>query len=420
MIGQSVLAGGVRVITESMPHLRSATVGIWADVGSASERPAQRGISHMVEHMLFKGTPRRTARAIAETMDSVGGNMNAFTDKETTCYYATVIDRHVPLAIDVLGDMFVHSLFDPDELSKEQRVVIEEIRMYDDSPEEMIGDLFARTMWSNSHLGEPTIGYEETVTTFKPDDLRGWMRERYAPTTVLVTAAGNVEHDAVCGMVERAFAGYTGTAIPPLPDRPKLTPSLVVKKKDVEQAYVMFGTLGLGMRDDDRYALSILDTILGGGMSSRLFQEVREKRGLAYSVYSFQHAYREAGIFGVSAGTAPERVQECVDVIVDQWDQMMVDGVNETELHLSKEYLKGSLTLSLESSASRMMRLGRSEFTFGHQFATEEIEASIDAVTTEDVARLARTLLASDRRGLVVLGPLEPEDVRFDAPRLLA
>jgi len=418
VIRQTTLPSGVRVLTESMPQLRSATIGIWADVGSASERPAQRGISHMVEHMLFKGTPRRTARAIAEAMDSVGGNMNAFTDKETTCYYATVIDRHVGLAIDVLGDMFVNSLFDPAELSKEQRVVVEEIRMYDDSPDEEIADLFARTMWSNSHLGEPTIGYENTVTALRSDDLRGWMRERYAASTVLIAAAGNVDHDAVCAMVKKAFDGYTGSAIAPVPDRPKLTPAFVVKKKDVEQAYVMFGTLGLGMRDDDRYALSVLDSILGGGMSSRLFQEVREKRGLAYSVYSFQQAYREAGIFGVSAGVAPDRIQECIDVIVDQWDQMMMDGVNETELHLAKDYLKGSLTLSLESSASRMMRLGRSEFTFGRQFSTEEIEENIDAVTTEDVARLAHTLLASDQRGLCVLGPLDADRIQFDAKRI--
>ncbi len=390
-----------------MPAVRSVALGIWADVGSASERPQQRGISHLIEHMLFKGTERRTAREIAETMDGVGGNLNAFTDKEATCYYAKVIDRHVPLALDVLSDMFRNSLFDGAELQKEQRVVLEEIRMYDDAPDDVLADLFVRTMWSGSELGEPTIGFAETVSALVPDDLRAHMKARYAPDTVIVTAAGNVDHDAFAELCAHAFDGFAGSAQSPIPDRPRATPSKVVRSKDTEQAYVMLGAGGLSIRDERRFTLSVLDTVLGGGMSSRLFQEVREKRGLAYSVFSFHQGYREAGLFGISAGTSPGSVQECVDVCVDQLARMADHGPTDAEVALAREHLKGSLTLSLESSSSRMMRLGRGEFNLGRHVTTSELEAAIDAVTRDDVHALATELFAPERLGLCVLGPLD-------------
>jgi predicted Zn-dependent peptidase len=413
MYRKSTLANGVRVITESMPHVRSASLGIWADVGSAAEPPPKRGISHLVEHMLFKGTERRSAREIAETMDGVGGNLNAFTDKEATCYYAKVIDHHVPLAIDVLADMFLHSTFAPAELAKEQKVVLEEIRMYDDSPDEMIHDLFTSAMWRGSNLGEPTIGYAETVSALTSDDLRAHLRARYAPNTVVFAAAGNVDHDTTVALVEAALAGFGGTCIAPVPERPTLTPATLAKVKDTEQAYVVLGTRGLSVRDERRYALSVLDTILGGGMSSRLFQEVREKRGLAYSVYSFQQGYRDAGLFGVSAGTAPESVQECVDVIVAELARMAEDGPADSEVELAKEHIKGSLTLSLESSSSRMIRLGRNEFNFERQLRIEEIEAEVDAVTSESVWGLATELLRPESLGLCVLGPVGESEIRW-------
>ena len=390
-----------------MPAVRSATLGIWADVGSASERPAKRGISHLIEHMLFKGTERRSAREIAESMDGVGANLNAFTDKETTCYYAKVIDRHVPLAIDVLGDMFLHSTFDPAEIAKEQKVVLEEIKMYDDSPDELIHDLFIRTMWSGSDLGEPTIGYAETVSSLTRDDLREHIRARYAPNTVVVAAAGNIVHERVVELFAEAFEGYAGKCDPPVPEHPRLTSSTVFKHKDTEQAYVVLGTRGLSLRDERRYALSVLDTILGGGMSSRLFQEVREKRGLVYSVYSFQQSYREAGLFAVSAGTSPKNVQECVDVVSEELRKAVDHGVSDAELSLAKEHIKGSLTLSLESTSSRMIRLGRGEFTHGYHLTTEEIESKVDAVTCEQVLSLAHELLAPANLGLCVLGPVD-------------
>ncbi|MGP6156823.1 MAG: M16 family metallopeptidase [Vulcanimicrobiaceae bacterium] len=420
MYRKSTLPNGIRIITESMPHVRSASLGVWADIGSAAERPEQRGISHLIEHMLFKGTERRSAREIAEVMDGVGGNLNAFTDKEVTCYYAKVVDNHIALAVDVLADMFLHSVFEPAELAKEQKVVLEEIRMYDDSPDEMIHDLFVSTMWNGSNLGDPTIGFSETVSALTGDDLRAHLGARYAPNTVVFAAAGHVEHDAIVRLVQEAFSVFSGVAELPVPERPRLTPALLVKRKDTEQAYVVVGALGLSARDERRYTLSVLDTVLGGGMSSRLFQEVREKRGLAYSVYSYQQGYRDAGLFGISAGTAPGNVQECVDVVFDQLAKIAELGPSDAEIALAKEHLKGSMTLSLESSSSRMIRLGRSEFNFGRLFGIEEVEARVDAVTRDEVQRLAGELFAPQNLGLCVLGPLDETDIRWQRSEAVA
>jgi len=411
MYRATTLPNGVRVLTEGMPAIRSATVGVWADVGSAAERPRERGISHVVEHMLFKGTSHRSAREIAETMDGIGGNLNAFTDKESTCYYAKVMDRHLPLALEVLGDMFLHSTFDPDELAKEQKVILEEIKMYEDSPDELIHDLFIQTMWAGANLGDPTIGFAETVATVTPDDLRAHMRNHYAPNSVIVAAAGNVDHDAFVADVEANFAGFAGACALPVPEAPATTPNALFRHKESEQAHLVLGTRGLSAVDERRYALSVLDTILGGGMSSRLFQEIREKLGLVYSVYTFQASYRAAGLFGVYAGASAANVQKCVDVIGEQFAAVRDRGVTEAELHLAKEHMKGSLTLSLESSSSRMIRLGRNEFAFGRQISTEEIEARVDAVTLDEVRGIAGELFAPENLGLCVLGPVDGTEI---------
>jgi predicted Zn-dependent peptidase len=413
MYKKTILANGLRVLTETMPGFRSATVGIWADVGSASEPHERRGISHLVEHMLFKGTPRRSARQIAETMDGVGGNLNAFTDKETTCYYAKVIDRHLPLALDVLTDMFLHSTFDPGELDKEQKVILEEIKMYEDAPDELIHDIFLQTMWGGSNLGEPTIGFAETVVAVTPDDLRSHMRSHYAPNSVIVAAAGNVDHDRFVELVFEEFKDFAGTCAISAPEEPATTPGRHVREKESEQAYVVLGTRGVTIRDDRRYALSVLDTVLGGGMSSRLFQEIREKRGLVYSVYSFQAAYRGAGLFGVYAGTSPGNVQSCVDLIVAEFDRIKAEPIGRDEFRLAQEHIKGNLTLSLESTSSRMIRLGRNELALGRYVSTEEVERRIDAVTPEDVAELARELLTDDNFGLAIVGPVDELKINF-------
>ncbi len=413
MMRESALPCGVRLLTESMPQVRSTTVGIFADIGSAAEPRERRGISHLLEHMLFKGTARRSAREIAEVMDAVGGNLNAATDKESTVFYAHVIDRHLPLAIDVLADMFLHSTLDAADLRKERDVVLEEIKMYDDSPDDVVNDLFARTLWRGAHLGDPVIGYAETVASIDRDALVAWHRSRYVPGTVTIAAAGNLDHDALAATCADAFAGFSGAGGPPSPEMPSFVPAVTITHDDTEQAYVLLGMPGLSMRDERRYTLSVLDTILGGGMSSRLFQEVREERGLAYEVSSFQQSYRAAGLFGVSAGTSPERVQECIDVIVEQLDRFAEDGATEDEMTRAREHLKGNMTLVLESTSSRMSRLARNAIVHGRQISTEEVEARFDAVDRDAVNALARELLAPLQRGLCVLGPLDPDRVRL-------
>lgn len=415
MYAKSTLPNGVRIVTERMASVRSAALGIWADVGSAYERAEQRGVSHLIEHMLFKGTQRRSARDIAETMDRVGGNLNAFTDKESTCYYARVIDRHIPLAIDVLADMFLESRFDPEDLRREQSVVLEEIKMYDDSPDEVIHDEFMRLMWSSSNLGDPVIGFPHTVTKLSVGDLRAHMRERYAPNTVVVTVAGGIEHDAIVEAFAKAFERFDGSAVPSLQEHVRLSPGRLVVTRDVEQVYLIVGTRGLAADDDDRYTLSIVDTALGGGMSSRLFQEIREERGLAYSVSSFQVAYRDAGLFAVSAGTSVEHAQETIDLIRTAFADTHERGLSEAEIELAKEHLKGSLTLALESVSGRMMRLGRNELTFGRQISEEELEAKIDAVTIEDVRRVCKAVFSPEQWGLCVLGPVDDDAVDWAA-----
>lgn len=411
MYGKTTLANGVRIVTERIPSVRSAAIGIWADVGSACERPQQRGISHLVEHMLFKGTKRRTAREIAETMDRVGGNLNAFTDKESTCYYARVIDRHIPLATDVLCDMFLNSRFDPEDLAREQNVVLEEIKMYDDSPDEVINDEFVRLMWSSSNLGDPVIGFPNTITQLHADDLRNHMRERYGPQTIVVTVAGNVEHDRIVESFAAALGPLSGDGSLWPGERVRLSPGRLVITRDVEQVYLIVGTRGLPAGDDDRYAISVIDTALGGGMSSRLFQDIREERGLAYSVSSFQITYRPAGLFAVSAGTSVEHAQEVIGLVREAFAHTYEQGLRESEIELAKEHLKGSLTLALESVSGRMMRLGRNELTFGRQISEEELEAKIDAVTADDVMRLSRAIFAPEQWGLCVLGPIGEDDI---------
>jgi predicted Zn-dependent peptidase len=413
MISSTTLPNGLLILTETMNQVRSASIGVWCDVGSAVEPAPLRGISHLLEHMVFKGTPRRTARQIAEEMDAVGGELNAMTDKETTCFYAHVVDRRLPLAVDILADMLQHARFAADDLAREQQVVLEEIKMYDDSPGEVVHDRFTRTLWRGANLGDPTIGFAHTVGAITRDDLVAWRSARYAPSTVFVTAAGNVDHAEVVRLADAAFGSYGGYAPPPTPERPRFTPALDVTVDDTEQAYVLLGTPGMGLRDERRYAFSVLDALLGGGMSSRLFQSVREERGLAYEISTFQQGYRDAGLFGVSAGCTPERVQECVDVVVDELDRLLNDGVRPDEVGRTIEHLKGNLTLALESTYNRMSRLARNHIVHGRQIPTEEVEAAFDAVDVDEVNQLARALLAPAQRGLCVLGPAEVRNVRL-------
>jgi predicted Zn-dependent peptidase len=412
---KSTLRNGIRVITERIAHVRSISLGLWVGIGSAHEESGQRGISHVIEHMLFKGTPSRSARQIAELMDSIGGNLNAFTDKEATCYHARVVDEHGPLALDVLADMFMHSIFDPVELRKEQQVILEEIRMYDDSPDEINQDLFLKSAWSGSPLGEPIIGYASTVSNLTPDLIRSYMSARYSPDAVVLTAAGNVDHDAFVAQAERLLGQMHGGLSPADVARPEFFPVRVVQRKDCEQTYVLIGVEGMAVSDERRYIVSILDAILGGGMASRLFQEIREKRGLVYSVYSMHNAYRPGGTFAVAAASRPQNAGEVVRLIRCELAQMAAAGVSDLEVARAKEHLKGGMLLSLESTSTRMLRLGRTEFNVGRNVPPAEVAERIDAVTKSDVDALAASMFASGRFAMTVVGPV---DEAFDGDAL--
>jgi predicted Zn-dependent peptidase len=404
---KTTLANGVRVLTEHMPLVRSASIGLWVGVGSSHEAPQLRGISHCIEHMLFKGTRNRSAREIAEFMDSIGGNLNAFTDKETTCYHARVVDASVDVTLDLLGDMFLNSAFDPVELRKEQQVILEEIRMYDDSPEEVAHDLFIRSVWAGSPLGEPTIGYEETVTAVTPEAIHAYMRERYTADSVVLTAAGNVDHEAIAAQAQALFGGMTGHNAGGDPPQPRFVPANVVSRKDTEQVYVLFGAEGASAKDDRRYPLTLLDTTLGGGMASRLFHEIREKRGLAYSVYSSHNPYRNAGLMTIAASTSPKHAREVVSLVREELARMAADGVSDEELLRAKQHVKGGLLLSLESTSTRMLRLGRSELNVGRHVGAPEIIEHIDGSSKADVDGLAKALFGTERIALTVVGPVD-------------
>jgi predicted Zn-dependent peptidase len=414
---KSTLPNGVRVVTERVPHIRSASIGVWVAVGSSHEDAAVRGISHCIEHMLFKGTSRRSARDIAETMDGVGGHLNAFTDKESTCYHARVVDTHMPLAVELLADMFQDSVFDPDELHKEQQVILEEIKMYDDSPDEVSQDLFLKTAWGGSALGEPTIGYAQTVSAIGRQTILDYMASRYTPSSVVISAVGDFEHEAFLEQARLRFGGMRGGEPHADPAPPVFRPVDAIQRKDCEQVYLIAGAEGTSAADERRYAFSVLDTILGGGMASRLFQEIREKRGLVYSVYSTHNMYRRGGLFAVSASTRPKNAREVLSLIRDELVRLVEHGVRDDEVVRAKEHIKGALALSLESMSARMLRLGRTELVAGRAIPPSEVIAKIDAVTKEQVEAIARVAFAPTRLSLTVLGPV---DERFEDEARLA
>jgi len=412
LYAKTVLPNGVRVVTDELPHVRSASIGLWVGAGSSHEEHAQRGISHCIEHMLFKGTRTRSDRQIAEDMDSIGGHMNAFTDKETTCYHVRVVDEHAKFSLELLADMFLNSTFDPAELRKEQQVILEEIRMYDDSPEEMSHDLFIRSVWADSPLGEPTIGYAETVNALTRESILAYLAKAYSPANVVVAAAGNVQHDEFVERVRGLLGGMPAGPSGPQTAPPEFRPSTVIKQKDCEQVNVLVGAEGVSARDDRRYAFSVLDTILGGGMASRLFHEIRSKRGLAYNIYSAHQSYRAGGLMTIAAGTGPKTAAEVVTIIRDELAIMASQGVSDDELRRAKEHLKGGLILSLESTSTRMLRLGHSELNIGRNIPPAEAVANIEAVTKQQVDEIARHAFAPARTALTVLGPV---DERFGA-----
>ena len=415
VVARTVLPSGVRVLTESMPGLRSATVGMWVGVGSRDEADGHHGSTHFLEHLLFKGTTRRSPLEIAEAFDAVGGEANAVTGKEHTCYYARVMAADAPMAIDVITDMVTSSTITAEDFESEREVILEELAMAEDDPSDVVHERFVEAVLAGHALGRPIGGTPETIKGVGRDDVVDHYRRHYEAPTLVVTAAGGLDHDEVVAAVSAELdrSGWLGSTGSPRAGRiggatTTASGRDVVVRRDIEQAQVVVGTTALAATDERRYVLSVMNTALGGGMSSRLFQEVREKRGLAYSVYSFTSGYADGGYMGLYAGCNPTKVDTVVDLLVAEWERLAADGLAPGELERAVGQLSGGMTLGLEDSGSRMSRLGKSELVH-HRFTDlDETLARLQAVTGEQVQALAADLVARPR-SLAVVGPFDPE-----------
>jgi predicted Zn-dependent peptidase len=405
MVTREVLDGGLRLITESMPHVRSITIGVWLTRGSRHESDPEGGIAHFVEHMLFKGTESRSAEDIAQEIDSVGGQLDAFTAKEYASYYIKVLDEHLPVAVDLLSDIVRRPKFAPAEIEREKKVILEEIKMVEDTPDDLVHEVFSQHFWEGHPLGRPILGSPETVESFEAGTLRRYFTDAYVAPNVIVAAAGNIEHARARDLVGAAFRDLpaAGPAVTDSP--PRVAPQIIVRSKELEQSHICLGTTSYPQKHDDRYVSYILNTILGGSMSSRLFQNIREKRGLAYAVFSGLSSYRDAGSLTVYAGCANEAVDEVIDLVVHELKQLKQTPVPDDELRRSKDHLKGSLMLSLENTSSRMSHLARQEIYFDRHFGLDETLAGVERVTAGDVRRVAQDLFSDGGLGATVLGP---------------
>jgi predicted Zn-dependent peptidase len=401
---KSALPNGVRLVTETMPHVRSVAVGIWVETGSRAEPEALGGISHLIEHLVFKGTVCRSAQEIARAIDSVGGHMDAFTAKEHTCFYVSVLDEHLPLAVHLLADILRHPLFAPEDIEKEKAVVLQEIKMVEDTPDDLIHDLFAERVWADHPLGRPILGRWDVVKGFERDTLLDYFRREYAPGRIVVAVAGNAEHAQVADLFAAGFEGWEQPLEAHRLAPPTIHPGVHAVQKALEQVHLVMGLPGVPDAAPDRHALYLLNDILGGSMSSRLFQEIRERQALVYSVHSGQQAYRDTGLFYVYAGTDPANLGKVLHALMKEIRALEKDGITAEELRRSKDHLKGSLMLSLESTSSRMNRLARHEMRFGTFMSMDEMLAAIDAVHLEDVEALIHRVLDEEQLALMTLG----------------
>ncbi|WP_110929461.1 M16 family metallopeptidase [Bacillus massiliglaciei] len=404
MIKNYTCQNGVRIVLENIPTVRSAAIGVWIKTGSRNESPELNGISHFLEHMFFKGTKTRNAREIAESFDSIGGQVNAFTSKEYTCYYAKVLDNHASYALEVLADMFFNSTFDKEELEKEKGVVCEEIKMYEDTPDDIVHDLLSQAVYQNHPLGYPILGTEETLSTFTSDTLKKYVYDMYTPDKVVISVAGNVNEEMI-KEVEKYFGSYEGGQTKQELIKPVFHQNHFTRTKETEQAHLCIGYEGLEIGHEDSYSLIVLNNVLGGSMSSRLFQEVREERGLAYSVYSYHSSYLDSGMVTIYGGTGANQLDSLYNTVKETLDVFKRDGITEKELRNSKEQLKGSLMLSLESTNSRMSRNGKNELLLRKHRSLDDMIEKIDQVTAEGVHQLANKIFTEHSSSLV--SPLE-------------
>jgi predicted Zn-dependent peptidase len=411
MVVAETLPSGLRLVTESMSHVRSVTVGVWLARGSRHETEAESGIAHFIEHMLFKGTATRSARQIAQEIDSIGGQLDAFTSKEYAGYYIKVLDEHLPVALDLLGDMLQRPAFAPDDITREQGVILEEIKMVEDAPDDLVHEVFAQQCWPTHPLGRPILGTADTVSSFERQALGEYFKRTYVAPNLLIAAAGNLEHGRLRDLISSSFSelplGPAANGTVP----PSMAGGIAYRQKDIEQSHLCVGVSAYHQTHVDRHALHVLNTILGGSMSSRLFQHIREDRGLAYAVFSSLAMYTDTGMLTIYAGCANERVPEVVDLSLQELRQLRDELVPDQELRRAKDHLKGSLMLNLESTSSRMTHLARQYMAFGRYYTLDELLAAIEAVDTDDVRRVAADVFGETGMAASIVGPADTSPV---------
>jgi predicted Zn-dependent peptidase len=408
-IRKTVLPNGLLVLTESMPHVRSVSMGAWVGSGSRDETTEVNGISHFVEHMVFKGTTSRSAQQIAREVDTIGGNLDAFTGKETVCFNIKVLDENVPPAMDVLSDLVLHPTFAPEDVDREKGVILEEIKMDEDNPDYLVHEVWTQNFWKGSALGRPILGTAKTVSSFDQQTLLNFYAGQFTPQNMVFSAAGNLEHDAFVARVEKEFGSLTASEVGGAPKMaaPVATPHITLKrKKSLEQVQFCLGMPAPPVNDSRRYVVYMLNTILGGGMSSRLFQTIREDQGLAYSIYSEMNPFRDTGSLCIYAGTSVDKTQKVLQLTLQELRRLKEETVSDVELKRAKDQLKSNMVIGLESSGSRMASLARQQMYFGQFFGVDEIMEEIEAVTTADVQELAQELFQSETMALTLLGNL--------------
>jgi predicted Zn-dependent peptidase len=411
MFKKAYLENGVPVVTESLKNVRSVVLGIWVKVGSRNETTEKNGISHCLEHMFFKGTKKRSAKDIAFEIDSLGGDLNAFTSRENTTFYIKVLDEYLEKGIELLSDIFLHPIFPEDELEKEKKIIKEEIKMVEDTPDDYIHDLFTKTIWGNTGLGQSILGRRETVKSFTKNDLLTHIRKYYGTRDIVISCSGNFDHDILLNNLHKNLGNLRRGSEPERRPPPQYNGKVAVFKKDLAEAHICLGLKGLSQASKERYSLYVLNTILGAGISSRLFQEIREKRGLAYSIYSFIASYYDTGIWGVSAGVSRKKVRETLELIIKEMCGLK-DTMDEVELKRAKDQLKGNIILGLESTSSRMNNIARQEIYYGRYYSPKEIIREIESITLGQIKDLVDKLVQKEYISLTVYGPVNEEDVK--------
>ena len=414
MINKTLLPNGVRIISQKMPHIRSVSMGVWVNVGARDETDQQSGLSHFIEHMIFKGTARRSAYQIAKEFDAIGGHTNAFTAMEHTGYHAKVLDSHMETMVDILADIFLNSTFDPQEVERERPVVFQEIGMVEDAPEEYVHLLAGHNFWGDHPLGRSILGTRENILNFDTPTIKEFFRRFYHPERIVIAVCGNVDHNRLVDLVGPAFGSIINGQNLPERISPRISPCMRTHNRSLEQVHICLSTLGLSITDPRRFAFSLLNTLLGGNMSSRLFQEIREQRGLAYSVYSFVSSHVDTGLFGIYTGVHPDNVQQIIELMVQALNRICRSPISAAELQDAKEYTKGNLILATESVDNQMVRLAQNEIHFNDYIPLEWVIEQIEAVTADHIQDLARALFKSEQSSVTILGPVD-ENADFES-----